>query len=164
MRESVKRFLWPPMNRRFALRLAAVAAGAWLLFGVVTRPCRVAGRSMEPTYAEGSLLLGSRFRYAFRDLRRGDVVFVRLAGPSVMYLKRVAGLPGDAVAFRRGTLVVNGTPQVEPWVRRPCDWDREPVTVQPGYLYVVGDNRSMPFEAHECGLVRAERVVGGPLW
>ncbi len=164
MHASLRRFLWPTMNRRFAVRLALVAAGAWLLFGVVTRPRFVAGRSMEPTYAEGGFLLGSRFRYAFRDLRRGDVVFVQLAGPSVMYLKRVAGLPGDTVEFRGGALVVNGARQEEPWLRLPCDWDRKPVSVEPGFLFVVGDNRSMPIDQHEFGLVRETRIAGGPLW
>jgi signal peptidase I len=164
MRESIKRFLWPKMDRRFALRLAIVAAVTYLLFGWVTRPFRVVGKSMEPTYAEGSLVLGSRFRYAFREVRRGDVVFVMLAGPSVMYLKRVAGLPGDTVEFRKGALVVNGERQEEPWLRRPCDWDRKPETVEPGFLFVVGDNRSMPIGLHEFGMVLRQRIFGGPLW
>jgi signal peptidase I len=164
MRESVRKFLWPKMDRRFAIRLAIVAAGTVFLFGYVTRPFRVAGRSMEPTYAEGSLLLGSRFRYCCRDLRRGDVVFVRLAGPSVMYLKRVVGLPGDTVEFRGGALVVNGERQEEPWLRLPCSWDRKPQAVEPGCLFVVGDNRSMPIDQHECGVVLRQRISGGPLW
>jgi signal peptidase I len=164
MRESIKRFLWPRMNRRFALLLAIVAAAAFLLFGYVTRPFRVDGRSMEPTYSEGSLLLGSRFRYCWRDVRRGDVVFVMLAGPSVMYLKRVVGLPGDTVEFRGGALFVNGERQEEPWRRLPCDWNRKPQAVEPGFLFVVGDNRSVPIEQHELGVVQRKRIFGGPLW
>ncbi len=164
MHESIRKFLWPGLNRRFAIRLAIVAAVTFFLFGYVMRPFRVAGRSMEPTYTEGSLLLGSRFRYAFREVRRHDVVFVKLAGPSIMYLKRVVGLPGDTVAFRKGALYVNGKRQEEPWLRLPCDWNQAPVEVEPGFLFVVGDNRSMPIGQHQFGQVLKARIFGGPLW
>jgi signal peptidase I len=81
-----------------------------------------------------------------------------------MYLKRVAGLPGDTVEFRKGALFVNGERQEEPWLRLPCDWERKPQEVEPGFLFVVGDNRSMPIDQHEFGVVLRKRIFGGPLW
>lgn len=164
MYDAVKKFLLPDMNRRFAIRLVIVAVGAYLFFGNVMRPSWVAGKSMEPTYLEGDITFCSRLRYSHRELRRGDVVTIRLAGARIMYLKRIVGLPGDTVEFRDGTLFVNGEKQVEPWVRLPCDWNREPEKVEPGFLFVVGDNRSMPIQQHQFGKVLAKRVYGGPLW
>lgn len=164
MHESVKKFFMPKMNKRFAIRLAIVAASAYILFGYLTRPFWIAGKSMEPTYSEGGLILGSRFRYSTRDLKRGDIVFVKLAGPSVMYLKRIVGLPGDTVEFRDGALFVNNEKQEEPWLKLPSDWNRKPEAVEPGFVFVVGDNRSMPIEQHYFGIVMKKRIYGGPLW
>jgi signal peptidase I len=119
---------------------------------------------MVPTYESGQFVLCWRLRYVFREPRLGDVVMVRLAGPKVMYLKRIVALAGDTVAFRAGRLVRNGDPVSEPYVQGPCDWELAERTVEPGHVYVVGDNRSMPMDGHKFGQVSVKRLEGGPLW
>ena len=158
------RFLLPDFDRRFLLRAAAVALGAYLLFGFCLLPLVVRGRSMEPTYRDGSFTFCWAFSYLFHGPRRGDVVAVRLAGRRVVLLKRVVALEGEEVSFAGGVLFVDGAPAQEPYLRIPCDWNLEPRRVRPGHIYLVGDNRAVPMEQHDFGQTPVSRVLGRPLW
>lgn len=163
-RGPVSRFLFPRIDARYLLRLLTVAALAFLFFRFVCIPLRIRGGSMEPTYRDGGVNLGFLWSYAGREPRRYDVVMVRLAGRRVMYLKRVVAFPGEEVAFVEGRLLVDGEPLEEPYVERPCHWNLEPLRVDEGHVYVVGDNRSMPADNHVFGQIARERVAGRPLW
>ena len=89
----------------------------------------------------------------------------RYAGRSVMLLKRVVALAGDTVEFREGTLLVNGKEPDAPWrALTECDWNLPPRTVEPGNVYLLGDNRAMPMEEHVFGQMSATRLEGIPLW
>lgn len=160
----LRRFFWPRLNRRFAIRLALVAAGAYGLFRFVCIPVVLHGASMEPTHGDGSVNLCWRLRYAWSEPQVGDVVMVRFAGTRVMLLKRVVALAGDTVEFRQGRLVVNGQERPEPYVRYRGTWNLAPRTVDPGNVYVVGDNRGMSLEEHLFGQTSVRRIVGGPVW
>ena len=48
----------------------------------------------------------------------------------------------------------------EPYLKNPCDWEHEAFTCGPDQYYVVGDNRSMPFEFHTQGRVERDHIVG----
>ncbi len=163
-RHWLARFLVPELTWKFLLRLALVAALAYLVFGHVWRPMRITGASMEPTYADGSLAFCFLWRYRFRPPTPGEVVAVEFTGHSVMYLKRVVATAGQTVEFRGGQLLVDGQPADEPYVVLPCDWELPPRQVKPGHVYVVGDNRSVPIERHDFGQVAVQRIAGGPLW
>ena len=115
---------------------------------------------MLPTYKERGVNFVNRAVYLFHKPRRGDVVGIRLAGPSVMYLKRIVGMPGETVAFHEGHVLINGKILTEPYVKFQCDWDREPVTLEADQYFVVGDNRSMPIEDHAMGEPHRNRIVG----
>jgi signal peptidase I len=56
---------------------------------VLLPPVRITGPSMSPTLREGSIHLVSRLAYLRHEPRRGDIVSIRLAGNSIMYMKRV---------------------------------------------------------------------------
>lgn len=161
---KLRRFFLPEWNRRFVLRLLLVALAAAVVFTQVLLPLRIEGRSMEPTYDNGSFVFCWRGRYLFSEPERGDVVVIRFAGRRVTLLKRVVGLAGDTVEFRNGALFVNDTWVKEPYVRMPSDWNMAARKVEPGKLYVVGDNRSVVMDRHSFGQVERERIIGGVLW
>ncbi len=79
----------------------------------------------------------------------------------MVYLKRVVAFPGETVEFKDGVLFVNGQPLQEPYVNGPCNWNLPPREVEPGQVYLVGDNRSMPMEQHDFGQTSERRIVGG---
>jgi signal peptidase I len=134
-----------------------------IAFKTTLYPVRVQGGSMLPNYNNGRINFIYRLAYRSHDPRRGDVVGVRFAGPSIMLLKRVVGLPGETISFSKGHVVVNGTPLPEPYLKWKSDWEREPVQLGPDEFFVVGDNRTMPISDHTFGIARRERILGKTL-
>jgi signal peptidase I len=84
-------------------------------------PFKIPSGSMKPTLLVGDFILVNKYVYGIRlpvinrkiidvnPVQRGDVVVFRYpADPSVDYIKRVVGLPGDRVVYRGKRLAVNG--------------------------------------------------------
>jgi signal peptidase I len=144
------------------IRALVLALVSLILFKFVLLPVRVAGNSMAPTYFEGRVNFINRLAYWSHGPKRGDVVAVRTTGRSILYLKRVVALPGETLEFMDGLLLINGQPLNEPYVKYGCDWTATPefTKLADDEYYVVGDNRSMPFEDHEQGRARLERILG----
>lgn len=157
---STPRWLAGTNPRRTLIRAGLIAGAAYLLFGVVLLPVRGVGISMEPAIQQGDYIFVNRLAYRFRDPRRGDVVAVRIAGRSAVFVKRLLGLPGDQIQFDGGILFVNGEPLDEPYVVKRAPWQLAPVTLAADEYFVVGDNRSMRMDLHEMGTTTRERMIG----
>jgi signal peptidase I len=142
------------------MRAVILIAGAYVVFGYVLMPVRGVGVSMQPTITQGDLLFINRLAYRVSDPERGDIVAVRLAGRSAVYVKRLLGLPGDRVAFNGGILWRNGVPVDEPYVLHRADWELPEVTLGPDDYFVVGDNRGMPMAQHDFGTSTRARLIG----
>ncbi len=84
-------------------------------------PFKIPSGSMKPTLVVGDFILVNKYTYGIRlpvinrkivdidPVRRGDVVVFRYpADPSVDYIKRVIGTPGDKVVYKAKRLTVNG--------------------------------------------------------
>src|SRR5687767_3330118 len=84
-------------------------------------PFKIPSGSMKPTLLVGDFILVNKYVYGIRlpvinkkvvevdAIRRGDVVVFRYpADPSVDYIKRVVGIPGDRVEYRGKRLSING--------------------------------------------------------
>jgi signal peptidase I len=161
---SIKNFFFPKMTTRYLLRVAAVAIAAFIIFKYVFIPFRIQGESMAPAYVTGSLNFCFTLRYMFSSPAWPDVVAVRLAGQNVMLLKRVVATESQSVEFREGSLFVDDKKINESYVSGKSDWNLLPAVVKPGYVYVVGDNRSMSIERHTFGQTPVIRILGAPLW
>ena len=94
----------------------------------VAQPFSVPSSAMAPTLEPGDYLWASKFAYGYSNFslpfghilptftyaksapRRGDVVVFRLpSDPSVEYIMRIVGLPGDKVQLKGGITYLNGT-------------------------------------------------------
>ncbi len=115
--------------RRTAIRIVVLAAVSFVVFRWVLIPLRTQGISMRPTYESGQLNFFNRLAYVRHGPRRGDVVAIRLAGPHVVYVKRVIGLPGERLSILEGQVYIGGAPLVEPYVRSRLPWDVPEVTL-----------------------------------
>jgi signal peptidase I len=131
-----------------------------VIFGWVLTPIRVRGISMQPTYHDGALNLVNRVVFRIRAPARGDVVAIRLAGPSILYVKRIIALPSERVAIIGGVIEINGLPLAETYVKERQAWDVAEVTVGPREYFVIGDNRGMRVGDHDFGRVDARRILG----
>ncbi|WP_041194745.1 signal peptidase I [Candidatus Symbiobacter mobilis] len=103
--------------------LFPVIAVVFLLRSFLFEPFKIPSGSMMPTLLIGDLILVNKFEYGLRLPvlhtrltmgalpQRGDVIVFRYPPkPSLDYIKRVVGLPGDEVAYRNKTLTINGSP------------------------------------------------------
>jgi signal peptidase I len=151
--------------KRTLVRLVVLTVTSFVVSRWILLPVRIQGISMEPNYHDGRINFVNRLAYCFHPPRRGDVVFIRLAGPHVMLLKRIVGLPGERVAFRNGRVLVNGEFIAEPYVKKPrAPWGENEVTLEPQKYFYVGDNREMPEQLHTHGKVDEERIMGKVLF
>jgi signal peptidase I len=148
------------------VRILVFSLVCFVIFTFVLLPIRVDGISMEPTYHDRAINCVNRLAYLYHQPQRGDVVAIRLADPGPfgrpheMYMKRVIALPGETLTFHEGHAYINGQLLDEPYLKKVCDWEHGPIQCGPNQYYVVGDNRSMPFELHTQGLADRDRIVG----
>ena len=94
-----------------------------LLRSFLVEPFRIPSGSMMPTLLVGDFILVNKYDYGIRlpvlntkiidigEPKRGDVVVFRYPkDPSVDYIKRVVGLPGDRIGYYNKILHINGKP------------------------------------------------------
>lgn len=157
------------IGRRPKTTLVRIVVAVALILGTdrfVLVPIRVDGISMEPTYHNHRINFVNRLAYLLHGPQRGDVVAIRFSDPGSfstphqMLMKRIIGLPGETVSFHEGHAYINGQLLDEPYVKNSCDWEHGPIQCGTNEYYVVGDNRSMPFEYHMQGRAERERIVG----
>jgi signal peptidase I len=86
-------------------------------------PFKIPSGSMKPTLLVGDFILVNKYTYGIRipvlnrkaiavgEVKRGDVVVFRYPlDPSVDYIKRVVGIPGDKVSYKGKFLAINDQP------------------------------------------------------
>lgn len=92
-----------------------------ILRSFIAEPFRIPSGSMMPTLLVGDFILVNKFTYGIRlpvlhtgivelnKPERGDIVVFRYPkNPSIDYIKRVVGLPGDRVAYYNKKTYING--------------------------------------------------------
>jgi signal peptidase I len=103
--------------------LFPVIAAVFFLRSFLFEPFKIPSGSMIPTLHVGDLILVNKFHYGIRlpvinyqvtsgtPVMRGDVMVFRYPPkPSLDYIKRVVGVPGDKVAYLNKKLTINGQP------------------------------------------------------
>ncbi len=159
-----KRLVFGRRPKRTLVRALILACTAFVTFKFILLPVRVTGISMEPTYHDRGVNLINCLSYTRHKPQRGDVVGVETTGRSIMYLKRIVGLPGETFAIHNGVVLINGAPLDEPYVRFRQPWEEPAKIMEADKYFVIGDNRGMPQEQHEHGKAKAEQIVGKVLW
>ncbi len=89
----------------------------------LVEPFKIPSGSMIPTLLVGDFILVNKYTYGIRlpvinlkiidmnEPERGEVMVFRFPeDPSIDYIKRVVGVPGDTVAYRNKQLSINGIP------------------------------------------------------
>ena len=149
-----------------------------LVFGLrsfLFEPFRIPSGSMVPTLLVGDLILVNKFHYGVRlpvlnkkivdnnPVQRGDVMVFRFPeDPRLDYIKRVAAIPGDEIAWRNQQLFING--QEVPSESLGPYFDQDSLRERPLYKERLGTvehqmlvDRSLPGM-----LFRAGRMGGFP--
>lgn len=112
-----------PVLVEYSRSLFPVILIVLILRSFLIEPFRIPSGSMMPTLLDGDFILVNKFTYGIRlpvinekiisvgQPTRGDVAVFRYPkDPSVDYIKRIIGLPGDRVTYRGKKLYINGDP------------------------------------------------------
>ena len=103
----------------------------------------VPSSSMETTIMANDRIIGNRLSYLFGDPARGDIIiFKNPDDESVLYIKRLIGLPGERVEVRNSTVFINGDPLDEPYLNVETLGEFGPYVVPEGAYFMMGDNRN----------------------
>lgn len=162
VREGARPQLWRAAWE-LAHDLSVAALFCFFLIAFVAQAFRVQGTSMLPLLADGERIVVNKFIYRFHPVERGDVVvFWYPREPSVSFIKRVVGLPGDTVELRRGALYVSGRELREDYLApgfRDHD-DFGPIEVKRGFYFVLGDHRTSSNDSRSWGEVPEKYIYG----
>ena len=191
-----------PLIVEYARSFFPVLALVLVVRSFIFEPFRIPSDSMMPTLLAGDFIFVSKFSYDLRlpvfntkiletgNPQRGDVVVFKLpSDPSINYIKRLVGLPGDHIVVLNDQVFVNGQPQpvvsdgtynehgylnarlgeetlggVKHQVmympeRFPQDFDK---VVPAGHYFFMGDNRDNSQDSRfpQVGFVPEQNLVG----
>lgn len=191
-----------PMLVEYSYSFFPVLALVLVLRSFLAEPFTIPSGSMLPTLQVGDYIVVNKFAYGLRlpvigtkvvpvgEPQRGDVLVFRYPlQPSTSYIKRIVGLPGDLVAYRYGTLSINGQDVPMQMLGRQVLLEggaeilfreqlgersftlrrvegREPFApvweqrVPEGHYFVMGDNRDNSTDSRAWGFVPDHLIVG----
>ncbi|WP_101049839.1 signal peptidase I [Macromonas nakdongensis] len=123
LQAAQRQLLQQPWWLDWTAGLFPVILVVFVLRSFLFEPFKIPSGSMIPTLRIGDLILVNKFHYGVRlpvvhtkilanhEPQRGDVMVFRYPPqPSLDYIKRVVGVPGDEVAYLNKQLTVNGQP------------------------------------------------------
>lgn len=130
-KQAVERAGKEPLIVEYARTFFPIILAVLVLRAFIAEPFRIPSGSMMPTLLVGDFILVNKFDYGIRlpvthqkifsigEPHRGDVVVFRYPkDPSVDYIKRIIGVPGDKIVYRDKKLIINGKPMPQEWLGR----------------------------------------------
>lgn len=135
----------------------------------IAQPFIVNGTSMQPGFQDKDYLIVDQVTYRFQEPERGDVIVFRYPNnPSVHYIKRIIGLPGETVTVKDQEVYIEqaGSSEKiqleEPYIEsfRP---ENSRTTLLDDQYYVMGDNRLVSSDSRVWGPLDEKYITGRAL-
>ncbi|MGQ0812798.1 MAG: signal peptidase I [Nitrospiraceae bacterium] len=184
--------------REYAEAIVVAMLLAFAIRVFVVQAFKIPSGSMIPTLLIGDHILVSKLSYGlqwptnckfhmsfppitcysavplvqFGKPERGDIIVFRFPEDEEKdFIKRIVGLPGDAIQIRNKVVSVNGTSlsdssytqRIDPGLIDGMVNPRDnfgPVTVPEDSYFVMGDNRDQSLDSRFWGYVREEKIRG----
>lgn len=136
----------------------------------VAQPFIVSGASMVPTIHSRDYLVTDMVTYRLEKPQRGDVIVFRYPlDPSMYFVKRIIGLPGETVVIKNGMVSVHLGEEKETVLEEPYIADENKsyesisTTLDGGEYFVLGDNRSGSSDSRVWGPLQEKFILGRAL-
>lgn len=136
----------------------------------VAEPFIVSGLSMYPTFNNSQYLIVDQLTYHFENPRRGDVVIFKYPlDPSVYFIKRIIGMPGETISINDGVVTIinaahpQGLTLSEPYIAQDHrSYDTFKKVLGSTEYFVMGDNRNQSSDSRVWGPLDKKYLVGRP--
>jgi len=179
--ESARPSVSASQQIRGVLEWIAVAVGALavalLIKAFMFQAFFIPSGSMFETLHVNDRVLVNKLSYRLHSVNRGDViVFVKpplASGPINDLIKRVVALPGETVTLVDGEVYIDGAKLDEPYtLGKPSVPERDVIpgcdnapapdrcTIPPGFVFVMGDNRTGSSDSRTFGPIEEASIVG----
>lgn len=143
-----------------ALEIFGVLLILLILSNFIIGVSTVNGNSMHPGLRDGQIVFYLRIGSHYEI---GDVVWLKMPSGE-RYVKRVVALEGDEVSIKDGRLYVNGELESQDYVHGTTEKMEGiveyPYTVEPGKVFVIGDNREHSVDSRVFGAVVKSQIKG----
>jgi signal peptidase I len=132
----------------------------------IISPFVVDGDSMHPTFQNLDYLIVDEFLYNFSAPKRGDVIVFRYpSNPSIFYIKRIIGLPGETVSINHGvvTVIKEDASKItldEPYIVNEDATYTKNVSLGSEEYFVMGDNRPNSSDSRVWGPLPKKSIIG----
>lgn len=129
----------------------------------IITPVIVSGDSMVPTLENKELLLVRKIGYSSNVIKRFDIVVIKENDEEI--IKRVIGLPGEHVSYKKNKLYINDKLVEQNYTFRDThDFNLEEIctcnSIPEGQYLVLGDNRPISKDSRTLGLIDEEKIIG----
>ncbi len=171
-----------PKNENFLKEIVKFALIALIIIvpirTYVAEPFIVSGLSMYPTFNNGQYLIVDQLTYHFEKPQRGDVIIFRYPlDPSVYFIKRIIGLPGETVSSNDGIITItkplppganaSSTRESfvlsEPYIAADHrSYDTWTTTLTNTQYFAMGDNRNQSDDSRTWGPLEQKFLIGRP--
>ncbi len=134
----------------------------------IAEPRYIPSESMFPTLEIGDRLVVEKVSYRFHDVNHGDIVVFQ-PPPQLQsqgftdnqaFIKRAIATAGETIAVQDGVVYRNNQPLKEEYIAQLPNYDLQSMTVPPGSLFVMGDNRNNSNDSHIWGFLPESNVIG----
>lgn len=147
--------------------IAIVCVIAFVLVWFFGQRVSNAGDSMKPVLSNGDVVLVNRLVYNASKPKRGDIIAFKPNGNENTHysIKRIAGLPGETVQIKEGSVYINDVLTLEHIFAEDIEEAgiaEEPVKLGGSEYFVLGDNHSSSDDSRmaDIGNVKREDIYG----
>ncbi len=120
--------------------------------------------AMSDTIQRGDYIMSDTWAYTKSEPERGDIIIFKFPeNPSVMFIKRLIGIPGDKITIDAGQVLINDVKLEEPYLLDKSNFGGKTdgvFHVPQNKYFVLGDNRNNSRDSRYWGFVPADNLHG----